>query len=53
MILDLNLSLKWQKNHIRNMEFRYVEESDPEKQYLLEFFTAISLETPYNDFKNH
>lgn len=41
------------KARIRAMEFRYVEESDPVCQCLLEVYCAVSLKTPYNDFDNH
>ena len=41
------------KRRIQEMEFRYIEVDDPNKQCLLEFYTAISLETSYNDFDNH
>lgn len=42
-----------QKERIRRMEVRYVEESDPMRQALLEMYVAVSLGTPYNDFDNH
>jgi predicted GIY-YIG superfamily endonuclease len=42
-----------QKRRIRAMEFRYVEESDPLKQTLLEVYCAVALSTPHNDFDNH
>ncbi len=35
------------------MDIRYVEETDPIKQALLEIYTATALRTPYNDFENH
>lgn len=35
---------------IRRMDFRFVEESDPIRQALLEIYAAISLDTPYNKF---
>ena len=41
------------KARIRLMDFRFVEEKDPKKQCILEFYTAISLDTPYNNFDNH
>ena len=41
------------KERIRGMEFRYVEESDPVRQCLLEVYCAVVLRTPYNDFDNH
>lgn len=41
------------KERIRGMEYRYVEESDQNRQALLEIYCAVVLETPYNDFGTH
>lgn len=41
------------KARIRAMEVRFVEESDPVCQTLLEVYAAIALGTPYNDFDTH
>ena len=41
------------KDRIRLMDFRFVEENDPKKQCILEIYTAITLDTPYNNFDNH
>jgi hypothetical protein len=41
------------KHRIRQMQVRFVEESDPLRQMLLEAYVAVALETPYNDFANH
>lgn len=41
------------KNRIRGMEIRYVEESDCNRQALLEIYATIVLKTPYNDFDTH
>ena len=41
------------KARIRNMQLRYVEESDPLRQAVLEMYVAVALATPYNDFDNH
>jgi hypothetical protein len=41
------------KSRISNMEVRYVEESDPLRQALLEMYVAIALETQHNSFENH
>ena len=41
------------KARIRAMDLRYVEESDPVRQTLLEVYVAVVLGTPYNDFDNH
>jgi hypothetical protein len=41
------------KLRIAVMDLRYVEESDPTCQALLEIYAATVLKTPYNDFENH
>jgi hypothetical protein len=41
------------KERLRKMDCRYVEESDPLRQVLLEIYVAVSLHTPFNDFANH
>ena|SRR5438094_193137 len=41
------------KERIRNMEYRFVEEQDQNRQALLEIYCAIVLGTPYNDFATH
>jgi len=41
------------KERIRAMEYRYVEETDQNRQALLEIYCAIVLETPHNDFGTH
>lgn len=41
------------KARIRRMSLRFVEESDPVRQALLEIYVAVVLNTPYNDFDNH
>ena len=41
------------KNRVSNMDIRYVEESDPLRQALLEMYVAIALQTPHNSFENH
>lgn len=38
---------------IREMDVRWVAESDPTRQALLEIYCAIALGTEYNNFKNH
>jgi len=35
------------------MDGRYVEESDPLRQALLEMYAAIALNTPHNSFETH
>lgn len=41
------------KTRVRAMEVRYVEETDPLRQALLEIYASIVLATPYNDFNTH
>jgi hypothetical protein len=41
------------KRRVAGMDIRYVEETDPVKQALLEIYIATALETSYNDFENH
>lgn len=41
------------KSEVSRMDFRWVEESDPVRQCLLEIYVSIALATPYNDFENH
>jgi hypothetical protein len=41
------------KARIRNMELRYVEETNPLQQALLEIYVAVVLGTPHNDFETH
>src|ERR1035437_9793644 len=37
------------KQRVRSMDVRYVEETDPLRQALLEIYVSIILKTPYND----
>jgi predicted GIY-YIG superfamily endonuclease len=41
------------KLRVRNMQVRFVGESDPMRQALLELYVSVCLATPYNDFDNH
>ena len=41
------------KREISLMDLRYVEESDPTCQALLEIYAATVLDTKFNDFENH
>lgn len=41
------------KERIRKMDVRFVGESDPVKQAILEIYVSVALQTPYNDFDNH
>lgn len=48
-----NTAFKSAKERIRAMEYRWVEESDPTCQCLLEIYASVALATPYNDFDTH
>ena len=41
------------KARIRKMSVRFVEESDPIRQAVLEIYVATVLRTPHNDFDTH
>ena len=41
------------RHRIREMEFRYVEESDSIRQALLVIYCAVKLNTEYNKFETH
>ena len=41
------------KERVSNMQFRWVEESDANRQCLLEMYATIVLDARYNDFINH
>ena len=41
------------KTQIRHMDLRYVEESDPVRQALLEVYVALAVKARHNDFDNH
>ncbi len=41
------------KNRVRSMAVRFVEETDPIRQTLLELYVSIAHQTPYNDFDTH
>lgn len=41
------------KDRIRKMEVRYVGESDPQKQTLLEVYVAVVSDAKFNDFDTH
>lgn len=55
LIKDANFLLAFTaaKARVRTMDLRYVEETDPLRQALLEIYTSVSLQTPYNDFDTH
>ena len=41
------------KERIRRMHYRYVEETDQTRQWLLEAYCTLVLEARYNDFDTH
>jgi predicted GIY-YIG superfamily endonuclease len=41
------------KLRIRSLDLRFVEETDPTRQALLEIYAATVLDTPFNDFDTH
>jgi hypothetical protein len=41
------------KARIREMDLRFVEETDPLRQAMLEIYVAVVLGTRYNDFETH
>jgi hypothetical protein len=41
------------KDRVSKMQFRWVEEVDPNRQCLLEIYATIVLDARYNDFINH
>lgn len=50
---DFAAAFTAQKARLRAMEIRTVEETDPNRQALLEMYASIALATPYNDFDTH
>lgn len=41
------------RERVTKMQFRWVEEADPNRQCLLEIYATVVLEARYNDFINH
>jgi hypothetical protein len=41
------------KKRVAAMQFRWIEETDPNRQCLLEIYVSVVLEARYNDFENH
>ena len=50
---DFRAAFDKAKTRIREMDVRFVEEANPVRQALLEIYVAVSLRTPYNDFRTH
>jgi len=42
-----------ERQRVRAMDIRFVEEPHPMRQALLEMYVAVALQTPYNDFDTH
>jgi hypothetical protein len=49
--VEFALAFSQALSRIRAMEFRYVEETDPTAQCLLEVYASVALQTPHNDFE--
>jgi hypothetical protein len=47
------VAFKTAKARIREMDFRYVEETDQNAQALLEIYCTLVLNARYNDFDTH
>lgn len=50
---EFSKAFKEAKERIRKMDVRFVGEGTSLKQALLEIYSAVSLNTPYNDFDTH
>ena len=46
-------AIRTAKLQMREMDYRYVEETDQVRQTLLEVYCAVVLQTPFNDFGTH
>jgi predicted GIY-YIG superfamily endonuclease len=50
---DFGAAFSKAKERVRSMDVRFLEETDPLRQALLEIYVSIVLKTPYNDFCTH
>lgn len=50
---DFGEAFREAKARVRNMDLRFVEETDPTRQALLEIYASVVLRTKYNDFDTH
>jgi hypothetical protein len=50
---EFSAAFKSAKARIRNMDFRFVEETDQNAQALLEIYCTLTLNARYNDFNTH
>jgi hypothetical protein len=55
LVKDLTFAAAFDKakQRVALMDLRFIEETDPTRQALLEIYTATVLKTPYNDFDTH
>ena len=55
LLTDENFIAAFQgaKDRIRKMQIRFVEETETNRQALLEIYVTICLSAPYNDFDTH
>jgi len=52
-IPSFNDAFQRAKARIRTMDYRFIEETDQNRQALLEIYCAVVLRTPHNDFGTH
>ncbi|MEO7689603.1 MAG: hypothetical protein ABIS51_09980 [Sphingomonas sp.] len=50
---DFALAFANAKRRVIQMDFRWIEEADPNRQCLLEIYATLSLKASFNDFENH
>lgn len=50
---EFSTAFKTAKARIRNMDFRFVEETDQNSQALLEIYCTLALNARFNDFNTH
>jgi hypothetical protein len=50
---DIKKEYNSAKKRVQTMEVRYVDETDPIKQALLEIYVAFKTKAPFNDFATH
>jgi predicted GIY-YIG superfamily endonuclease len=46
-------AMKLATERVKSMDTKFVLIEDPSQRYLFEFFAAMSLDAPYNDFNTH
>ena len=50
---EFRMAFEKAKARIRQMDFRFVEETDQNAQALLEIYCTLALDAKYNDFNTH